>query len=137
MLASTRLRPTLALCQVSILQLQNIQRTVLLCLSVFRSPLPCMGLTNIRGRKPSRKLRSITSQPEYSVACTRLARLIISLHHRRHHHHRPHQHHHHAHAGLVLFSVNGFTENTDNYSIFSEAFTEMLGSRFYFQGKVH
>jgi len=28
--------------------------------------------------------------------------------------------------------VNGFTENTDKFSIFSEAFTEMLGSRFYF-----
>jgi len=24
--------------------------------------------------------------------------------------------------------VNGFTENTDKYSIFSEAFTEMTGS---------
>jgi len=29
--------------------------------------------------------------------------------------------------------VNSFTENSDKYSIFSEAFTEMLGSRFYFQ----
>jgi len=57
---------------------------------------------------------------------TRLVRLIISLRYRRHHHHCPHQHHHHAHAGLVLFSVNGFTENTDNYSIFRERFTETM-----------
>jgi len=28
----------------------------------------------------------------------------------------------------ILFSVNSFTENSDKYSIFSEAFTEMLGS---------
>jgi len=33
----------------------------------------------------------------------------------------------------ILFSVNGFTKNTDKYSIFSEAFTEMLSHRFYFQ----
>jgi len=33
--------------------------------------------------------------------------------------------------------VNGFTENTDKYSIFIEAFTEMLSSRFYFQWRVH
>jgi len=33
--------------------------------------------------------------------------------------------------------VNSFIENSDKYSIFSEAFTEMLGSRFYFQWKVH
>jgi len=33
----------------------------------------------------------------------------------------------------ILFSVNSFTENPDKYSIFSETFTEMLGSRFYFQ----
>jgi len=32
----------------------------------------------------------------------------------------------------ILFSVNGFTENTDKYSIFSEAFTELLSSSFYF-----
>jgi len=37
----------------------------------------------------------------------------------------------------ILFSVNSFTEHSDKYSIFSEAFTEMLGSRFYFQWKVH
>ena len=32
----------------------------------------------------------------------------------------------------IIFLVNSFTENTDKYSIFSEALTEMLGSRFYF-----
>ena len=31
----------------------------------------------------------------------------------------------------ILFSVNSFTENSDKYSIFSEAFTEMLGSRLF------
>jgi len=30
-------------------------------------------------------------------------------------------------------SVNSFTENSDKYSNLGEAFTEMLGSRFYFQ----
>jgi len=33
--------------------------------------------------------------------------------------------------------VNSFTENSDKYSIFSEALTEMLGSRFDFHWKVH
>jgi len=33
--------------------------------------------------------------------------------------------------------VNSFTQNSDKYFIFSEAFAEMLGSRFYFQWKVH
>jgi len=44
----------------------------------------------------------------------------------------------HSNVGYeILFSVNSFTENSDKYSIFSKAFTEMLGSRFYFQWKVH
>jgi len=32
--------------------------------------------------------------------------------------------------------VNGFTKNSDKYSIFSEAFTEMLGSSILFSVKV-